>query len=98
MPRLALHELSFLESYQKAHAALDTNALVASRLGVRAQPVRMDTQAKYTALVRGDGVGGVYLRLPVAFGKNGDDGEGGYQEQIWGAFVLSRPRASIGFR
>jgi len=83
MPHLALHELSFLESYEKAHAALDTNALVASRLGVRARPVRMDSQAKYAALVRGDGGGGVYLRLPVAFGKNGDDDGGGYQEKIW---------------
>ena len=88
MPRLALHELAFLESYEKAHAALDTNALVASRLGVRAQPVRMDSQAKYAALVRGDEGGGVYLRLPVAFGKNDDSddgggGGGGYQEKIW---------------
>ncbi|KAH9033766.1 3',5'-bisphosphate nucleotidase [Lactarius pseudohatsudake] len=66
MPRLALHDLSFLES------ALDTNARVAVRLGVRAAPVRMDSQAKYAALARGGG--GVYLRLPVARG---------YQEKIW---------------
>ena len=84
MPRLAPHDLSFLESYERAHAALDTNALVASRLGVRAQPVRMDSQAKYAALVRGDAGGGVYLRLPVALGKDGDGGGGGrYQEKIW---------------
>jgi 3'(2'), 5'-bisphosphate nucleotidase len=99
MPHLALHELSFLESYEKAHAALDTNARVASRLGVRAQPVRMDSQAKYAALVRGDEGGGVYLRLPVAFGKNDDDGEGGYQEKIWvRLFSLSLSRISIAFR
>lgn len=72
MPRLALHDLSFLESVEKAHAALDTNARVAARLGVRAAPVRMDSQAKYAALARGGG--GVYLRLPVAHG---------YQEKIW---------------
>ena len=65
MSRLALHELSFLESVEKAHAALDTNARVAARLGVRSGPVRMD---KYAALVRGDGGGSVYLRLPVAGG------------------------------
>ena len=76
MPRLALHDLSFLESVEKAHAALDTNARVAARLGVRATPVRMDSQAKYAALARGDGGGGVYLRLPVARGG------GGYQEKI----------------
>jgi 3'(2'), 5'-bisphosphate nucleotidase len=82
MPRLALHELSFLESVEKAHAALDTNARVAARLGVRAGPVRMDSQAKYAALVRGDGGGGVYLRLPVAGGGRGGEA-GGYQEKIW---------------
>ena len=82
MPRLALHELSFLESVEKAHAALDTNARVAARLGVRAGPVRMDSQAKYAALVRGDGGGGVYLRLPVAGGGRGGKA-GGYQEKIW---------------
>jgi hypothetical protein len=77
MPRLALHDLSFLESVEKAHNALDTNARVAARLGVRAAPVRMDSQAKYAALARGDGGGGVYLRLPVARGG------GGYREKIW---------------
>ncbi|KAI0288768.1 hypothetical protein BC826DRAFT_1107507 [Russula brevipes] len=75
MPRLALHELSFLESVEKAHAALDTHARVASRVGVRAPPVRMDSQAKYAALARGDGGGGVYLRLPVV-GRL-------YQGKIW---------------
>jgi 3'-phosphoadenosine 5'-phosphosulfate (PAPS) 3'-phosphatase len=82
MPRLALHELSFLESFERAHAALDTNARVAARLGVRAAPVRMDSQAKYAALVRGDGGGGVYLRLPVVGGGRGGEA-GGYQEKIW---------------
>ena len=72
MPQLALHELSFLESLERAHAALDTNAHVATRLGVcAAEPVCMDSQAKYTALVRGDGGGSVYLRLPVAGGGRG---------------------------
>ncbi|KAN0128089.1 hypothetical protein V8E53_014070 [Lactarius tabidus] len=77
MPRLSLHDLSFLESVEKTHNALDTNARVAARLGLRAAPVRMDSQAKYAALARGDGGGGVYLRLPVARGG------GGYREKIW---------------
>lgn len=77
MPLLALNDLSFLESVEKAHAALDMNARVAARLGVRAAPVSMDSQAKYAALARGDGGGGVYLRLPVARRR------GGYQEKIW---------------
>jgi 3'(2'), 5'-bisphosphate nucleotidase len=75
MPRLALSDLSLLESVEKAHAALDTNARVAARLGVSALPVRMDSQAKYAALARGDAGGGLYLRLPVP-GR-------GYQEKIW---------------
>jgi len=78
MPRLALHELSFLESVERAHAALDTHAHVAARLGVRAEPVRMDSQVKYAALARGEGGGGVYMRLPVA-----RHGGGRYQEKIW---------------
>jgi 3'-phosphoadenosine 5'-phosphosulfate (PAPS) 3'-phosphatase len=82
MPRLAIHELSFLESVEKAHAALDTNVRIAERLGVRAEPTRMDSQAKYAALVRGDSGGGVYLRLPVAGGGRGG-GAGGYEEKIW---------------
>lgn len=86
MPHLALHELSFLESVEKAHAALDTSARVAARLGVRAGSVRMDSQAKYAALVRGDGGGGVYLRLPVAGGGRGGE-SGGYEEKIWVRFL-----------
>jgi hypothetical protein len=31
MPHLAIHKLSFLKSVKKAHAALDTNALIAER-------------------------------------------------------------------
>ena len=65
-----LGDLSFLESVEKAHAALDTNARVAACLGVR-----MDSQAKYAALARGGGDGGVYLWLLVA--------GGGYEEKIW---------------
>ena len=77
MPRLALHDLAFLESVEKAHAALDTHARVAARLGVHATPVRMDSQAKYAALARGDSAGGVYMRLPVAVAHPG----GG--QKIW---------------
>lgn len=41
------------------------------KLGVKAPPVRIDSQAKYGALSRGDGV--IYLRLPHK----------GYREKIW---------------
>lgn len=41
------------------------------KLGVKAPPVRIDSQAKYGALSRGDGA--IYLRFPHK----------GYREKIW---------------
>ena len=41
------------------------------KLGVWAPPVRIDSQAKYGALARGDGA--IYLRFPHK----------GYKEKIW---------------
>jgi 3'(2'), 5'-bisphosphate nucleotidase / inositol polyphosphate 1-phosphatase len=41
------------------------------KLGVQAPPVRIDSQAKYGALARGDGA--IYLRFPHK----------GYREKIW---------------
>ena len=72
MPELQPSELSLLESVESAHAALGVNDRVAKILGVTRPPTRMDSQAKYGALARGDG--GVYLRLPTGVG---------YREKIW---------------
>lgn len=51
------------------------------KLGVKAPPVRIDSQAKYGALSRGDGA--IYLRFPRK----------GYVEKIWdhaaGCIVVS---------
>lgn len=41
------------------------------KLGVKAPPVRIDSQAKYGALSRGDGA--IYMRFPRK----------GYREKIW---------------
>jgi 3'(2'), 5'-bisphosphate nucleotidase len=46
--------------------------MVAERLGIRADPVRLDSQAKYAVVSRGEGE--AYLRLP-----SGED----YREKIW---------------
>lgn len=50
-------------------------------LGVKAPPVRIDSQAKYGAMARGDAV--IYLRFPHL----------GYREKIWdhaaGAIVIT---------
>lgn len=64
-------EASFFESYEKAHSSHDLSSLIAQKLGVKAPPVRIDSQAKYGALSRGDGT--IYLRFPRA----------GYREKIW---------------
>ncbi|PWZ00599.1 putative MET22-protein ser/thr phosphatase [Testicularia cyperi] len=69
----SLSEASFCESVEAGHSSQGTNARIAELLGIKSQPVRMDSQAKYASISRGDG--DVYLRLPV--------GDGSYQEKIW---------------
>lgn len=64
-------EASFFESYEAAHSMHDLTATIAKILGVKAPPVRIDSQAKYGAMARGDGA--IYLRFPRP----------GYREKIW---------------
>ncbi|GMJ04028.1 HIGH EXPRESSION OF OSMOTICALLY RESPONSIVE GENES 2, suppressors of PIN1 overexpression 1 [Hibiscus trionum] len=64
-------DASFFESYEAAHSMHDLSSLIAQKLGVKAPPVRIDSQAKYGALSRGDGA--IYLRFPHK----------GYREKIW---------------
>ncbi|XP_051127287.1 SAL1 phosphatase-like [Andrographis paniculata] len=74
-------EASFFESFEAAHSMHDLSSLIAKKLGVKAPPVRIDSQAKYGALSRGDGA--IYLRFPHK----------GYREKIWdhaaGCIVVS---------
>ncbi|TBU39313.1 3(2),5-bisphosphate nucleotidase HAL2 [Dichomitus squalens] len=72
IPTFTAESLNFLESVEKAHAKLSFNERVSQILGVTRAPTRIDSQAKYCALARGDG--GVYLRMPVG---------SGYKEKIW---------------
>ncbi|PCH34604.1 3(2),5-bisphosphate nucleotidase HAL2 [Wolfiporia cocos MD-104 SS10] len=72
IPAFGADPLNLLESVEKAHAKLSFNERVAQILGVTRAPTRMDSQAKYCALARGDG--GVYLRMPTGTG---------YREKIW---------------
>jgi len=62
---------SFFESYESAHSMHDLTGSIAEKLGVLAPPVRIDSQAKYGAMARGDGA--IYLRFPHK----------GYKEKIW---------------
>jgi 3'(2'), 5'-bisphosphate nucleotidase len=62
----------FMESVESGHSSHSGSARIASSLGIVLPPVRMDSQAKYAALARGDA--DIYLRLPT---------RPGYVEKIW---------------
>lgn len=64
--------LRFCESVESAHSKQDTAAMIAQRLGITAAPVRMDSQAKYGVVARGEAH--IYLRLPT---------RADYREKIW---------------
>ena len=62
----------FCESFESSHSSHNESALVAEKLGIKAAPVRMDSQAKYAMVAAGEA--DVYLRLPA---------KTGYFEKIW---------------
>jgi len=62
----------FCESFESAHSSHDDMGEIVKLLGVGRPPLRMDSQAKYGILARGDGT--VYLRLPT---------KKAYVEKIW---------------
>uniref|UniRef100_A0A7I4B3P8 3'(2'),5'-bisphosphate nucleotidase n=1 Tax=Physcomitrium patens TaxID=3218 RepID=A0A7I4B3P8_PHYPA len=78
---------TFCESYESAHTMQDLTANIAGTLGVKAPPVRIDSQAKYGAMARGDAV--IYLRFPHF----------GYREKIWdhaaGAIVITEAGGEV---
>lgn len=73
--------LRFCESVESAHSSHGHAAQVATWLGIVQPPVRMDSQAKYGAVARGDA--DIYLRMPRGTT---------YKEKIWdhaaGALVV----------
>ena len=62
----------FVESVESGHSNQSQSAQIAGRLGITAEPVRMDSQAKYAAVARGDA--SIYLRMPT---------RADYREKIW---------------
>ena len=64
--------IRFCESVEKAHSSHGDAARIAETLAITAPPVRMDSQAKYAAVSRGEAE--AYLRLP-----RGTE----YREKIW---------------
>ncbi len=71
--------IRFCESVEAAHSAHGDSARLAARLAIAAEPARLDSQAKYAAVARGEAE--AYLRLPR---------DNKYREKIWdhGAGVL----------
>ncbi|KAJ3713994.1 hypothetical protein DFJ43DRAFT_1007991 [Lentinula guzmanii] len=72
MPPYSPSTFTFLESVEAAHSSHSTTSRISAILGLRQPPIRMDSQAKYGCLARGDG--GAYLRMPTGVG---------YKEKIW---------------
>ena len=62
----------FCESVEANHTAQGLSAKVAAALGMTREPLRLDSQAKYAVVARGEAE--IYLRLPAKFG---------YKEKIW---------------
>ena len=60
------------ESVDKRHSNFDANAEILEAAGLIGTSVRLDSQAKYVVVARGDA--DVYLRLPA---------QKGYVEKIW---------------
>ncbi len=60
------------ESVESGHSSHSDSAQIASKLNISHDPVRLDSQAKYAVVARGEA--DVYLRLPTR--KN-------YRERIW---------------
>ncbi|KAK9811515.1 hypothetical protein WJX72_005139 [[Myrmecia] bisecta] len=77
----------FMESYEAKHNDFSFTGRVAKRMGVTQAPLRLDSQAKYGALARGDAA--IYIRFPRA----------GYREKIWdhcaGAVIVQEAGAII---
>jgi len=62
----------FCESVEANHTAQGLSAKVAAALGMTREPQRLDSQAKYAVVARGEAE--IYLRLPAKYG---------YKEKIW---------------
>jgi 3'(2'), 5'-bisphosphate nucleotidase len=63
-----------VESVESAHGNHALQEAVAQAIGISQPPLRIDSQAKYGAVARGDAV--LYLRLP-------SDPSSSYREKIW---------------
>lgn len=78
----------FCESVEAGHSSHGEAASVAKLLGITREPVRMDSQAKYALVARGEA--DIYLRLPT---------RPGYVERIWdhaaGALIITEAGGTV---
>jgi 3'(2'), 5'-bisphosphate nucleotidase len=78
----------FCESVESGHSAHGDAAAVAARLGMTVPPLRMDSQAKYAVVARGEAE--IYLRLPT---------RADYREKIWdhaaGALIVAEAGGTV---
>jgi 3'(2'), 5'-bisphosphate nucleotidase len=78
----------FCESVESGHSAHGDAASIAARLGLTAPPLRMDSQAKYAIVARGEA--DIYLRLPT---------RADYREKIWdhaaGALIIAEAGGTV---
>ena len=85
-----LAEARLLRSFESGHTNVSQIDVFAQNLGVEAEPVRMDSQAKYAVLAAGHGE--LYLRLLSA--RQPD-----YREKIWdqaaGAIVIEEAGGTV---
>ncbi len=65
-------DVRLCESVESGHSAHDRSAMISASLGIKQEPVRLDSQAKYAVVARGEG--DLYLRLPT---------RADYREKIW---------------
>ena len=65
-------EIRFCESVESAHTSHSTAGQIAGIMGIQADPIRLDSQAKYNVVAAGEAE--VYMRLPS---------DRHYVENIW---------------
>ena len=78
----------FCESVESAHSSFSDTETIAALLGITKSPVRLDSQAKYAAVARGEA--DIYFRLPT---------KKGYREKIWdhagGCLIVSEAGGKV---
>jgi 3'(2'), 5'-bisphosphate nucleotidase len=78
----------FCESVESGHSAHGDAAAIAARLGIVAPPLRLDSQAKYGVVARGEAE--IYLRMPTG---------AAYREKIWdhaaGALIVQEAGGTV---